>query len=81
MKAKKAAAPDPPGPPPPARGPCEALGAEIDKLLAAVAPSEDVRAHLRNAAVELLKAIRALIDERIERYSAEPRKGTSIPVE
>jgi hypothetical protein len=35
---------------------------------------------LRNARVEFLKGLRALIDERIEHLSAKGRKGTSVPV-
>jgi hypothetical protein len=36
---------------------------------------------LLNARLEFLKAIRAMIDERIEHLSAKGKKGTAVPVE
>ena len=62
-------------------GPCETFGAELDRLLAPLAPSEEVRDHFRNASLEVLKGMRSLIDERIQRLSTKPRKGTSIAIE
>ncbi len=64
-----------------ARGSCERVGAEIDNLLRTLAPSEDVRDHFRNARIEVLKGLRGLIDERIQRLSTESKKGTSVPIE
>lgn len=69
------------GGPESARGSCERIGAEIDGLLHALAPSEDVRHHFRNARIEVLKGLRGLIDERIQRLSTESQKGTSVPIE
>jgi hypothetical protein len=43
--------------------------------------SESAREHLRNARVEFLKAIRTLIDERIEYLTRTQKKGTAVPVE
>ena len=40
-----------------------------------------VRQHLTNSRVEFLKAIRAVIDHRIERLSATAERGSSIAVE
>lgn len=65
----------------PPRGPCERFGAELDALVRALAPSEEVRQHFRNARIEVLKGLRGLIDERIQRLAAQPRKGTSVTVE
>ena len=40
-----------------------------------------VRQHLTNSRVEFLKAIRAVIDHRIERLSASAQRGSRIAVE
>lgn len=62
-------------------GPCARFGAELDTLLRSLAPSEDVRQHFTNARIEVLKGLRGLIDERIQRLSTESQKGTSVPIE
>jgi hypothetical protein len=43
--------------------------------------SEAARQHLRNSRVEFLKAIRSLIDERIEHLSRVEQPGAKITVE
>jgi hypothetical protein len=43
--------------------------------------SPDVRQHLTNSRVEFLKAVRAVIDQRIERLSASAQRGSRIAVE
>jgi hypothetical protein len=43
--------------------------------------SPAVRQHLTNSRVEFLKAIRAVIDSRIERLSSTPQQGSRIAVE
>lgn len=44
--------------------------------------SEAARSHLRNSRIEFLKAIRTLIDERIENLSAANQpQGTKVNVE
>jgi hypothetical protein len=63
------------------RGPCEAFGAELDRLVASLAPSEEARRHFQNAVIEVMKGLRTLIDDRIPRTSRESPKGTSIPIE
>lgn len=40
-----------------------------------------VRQHLTNSRVEFLKAVRAVIDHRIEHLSQSGRQGSHIPVE
>ena len=45
----------------------------------AISPA--VRQHLANSRVEFLKAIRAAIDERIERVAAGSQAGTKVRVE
>jgi hypothetical protein len=41
----------------------------------------DVREHLNNSRVEFLKAIRAVIDQRIEHISSKTQHGSHIAVE
>jgi len=43
--------------------------------------SPDVRQHLKNSRIEFLKAIRAVIDQRIERLSRAEQHGSRIAVE
>jgi hypothetical protein len=43
--------------------------------------SPTVRQHLMNSRVEFLKAIRAVLDQRIERLSASAQRGSRITVE
>jgi hypothetical protein len=43
--------------------------------------SEAARQHLRNSRIEFLKAIRSLIDERIEHLSRVEQPGTKVTVE
>ena len=60
---------------------CMGVGPEITEMLRRVGISESVRQHFRNARIEVLKGIRALIDERIEHLSRKEEKGTNIAVE
>jgi hypothetical protein len=53
----------------------------LDHLGRAFDISPNVRQHLTNSRVEFLKAIRAVIDHRIERLSATAERGSSIAVE
>ncbi len=43
--------------------------------------SEAARQHVRNARIEMLKAIRSVIDERIGHLSQAEPKGTKVVVE
>ncbi|HLW81367.1 MAG TPA: hypothetical protein VKS20_04935 [Candidatus Acidoferrales bacterium] len=43
--------------------------------------SPEVKQHLANSRVELLKAVREVIDGRIERLSKQGQQGTKIAVE
>jgi hypothetical protein len=44
-------------------------------------PSDEVRAHLRQSRIEFLKAIRQILDDRIEYVSRRGQKGTRVTVE
>lgn len=53
----------------------------LDHLGKCLEVSPTVRQHLMNSRVEFLKAIRAVIDQRIERLSATSQRGSHITVE
>jgi hypothetical protein len=69
----------------------EAAHPEVDCLCMGMGPrltdmlkchSEAAAGHLRNARIEFLKAMRAMLDERIEHLSAaQKKKGTPVTVE
>jgi hypothetical protein len=53
----------------------------LDHLRIRFGVSPEVRQHLANSRIELLKAIREVIDDRIERLSRKAEPGAKIPVE
>ena len=53
----------------------------VDLLRARLRFSPTVQQHLANSRIEFLKAIREVIDERIEHLSKAGKQGTKIPVE
>jgi hypothetical protein len=53
----------------------------LDRVQECFGVSPTVRQHLANSRVEFLKAIRAVIDERIERISSGGQRGTKVAVE
>jgi len=53
----------------------------MDFIRTRLGVSPAVRQHLSNSRVEFLKAIREVIDEKIEHLSKAPQQGTKIPVE
>ena len=53
----------------------------LDLLRARVGVSPAVRRHLTNSRVEFLKAIRTVIDDRIEHLSKAGQPGTKVSVE
>jgi hypothetical protein len=59
---------------------CEATDA-MKKFLDDIGPSEEAKSHFRQSRVELLKGIRRIIDDRIERVSRTEPKGTHVVVE
>ena len=58
--------------------PCREVVNTVRDLLG-VSPA--VRQHLTNSRIELLKAIRTVIDQRIEHLSSRDQKGTKLVVE
>jgi len=61
-----------------ARSACHELGEAVTQFLGV---SPEVKQHLTNSRVEFLKAIREVIDSRIEHLSNQPQKGTRVAVE
>jgi hypothetical protein len=53
----------------------------MDFIRTRLGVSPAVRQHLANSRVEFLKAIREVIDEKIEHLSKAGQQGTKIPVE
>jgi hypothetical protein len=53
----------------------------VDTVREFLGVSPAVREHLANSRVEFLKAIRTVLDERIEHLSSQGQKGTKVAVE
>jgi hypothetical protein len=53
----------------------------LERLQECFGVSPAVRRHLTNSRLEFLKAIRAVIDERIEHLSSTEQRGTKVSVE
>ena len=60
------------------RCPCLEI-AETVRQCMGISPA--VRQHLANSRVEFLKAIREILNERIEHLSSQPQQGTKVAVE
>jgi dihydropteroate synthase len=58
---------------------CMGMGPKLTTMLEC--RSEAAAGHFRNARMEMLKAMRAMLDERIEHLSRTHKKGTAVPVE
>ena len=61
-----------------ARCACGELTEAISELLGF---SPTVKQHLENSRIEFLKALREVIDTRIDRLSGEAQKGTKVAIE
>ena len=57
---------------------CEEVFGHVQDLFGI---SPDVRQHLKNSRIEFLKAVRTVLDERIERMSKAENRGTRVSVE
>jgi hypothetical protein len=53
----------------------------LDQLRIRLGVSPEVRQHLVNSRIEFLKAIREVINDRIEHLSKKAESGAKIPVE
>jgi hypothetical protein len=59
---------------------CMGFGPEFSRIVSGLG-SENARSHFRNARIEALRGLRALIDHRIETLSKTRTRGTTIEVE
>ena len=60
---------------------CMGAGPTLSKLVAWFEPPGEAGEHFRQARIEMLRGIRALIDHRIETLSRTGTKGTRVTVE
>jgi hypothetical protein len=60
---------------------CDALRDGLRQAADSVTPPEPALGHFREARIEFLRGIRALIDHRINRMSRTKGSGTSVVVE
>lgn len=58
--------------------PCREIVNNVREYLG-ISPA--ARQHLANSRVEFLKALREMLDARIEHLSSQPQKGTKVTVE
>ncbi len=58
--------------------PCREI---LDTVRECLGISPAVRQHLANSRVEFLKAVREILNERIERLSSQRQQGTKVTVE
>jgi len=61
-----------------ARCACSELTEAVSEILGF---SPSVKQHLNNSRIEFLKAVREVIDSRIDHLSSAPQKGTRVAVE
>ncbi len=60
---------------------CGGNGPKLTALVELLLPSGEAGAHFRQAHLELLKGLRAALDQKIEAMSQAPRQGTKLNVE
>jgi hypothetical protein len=58
-----------------------ALSNLVDQAMRQLGPSEPVRQHFRQARIEVLKGLRALLDEQITAAQQPASKGTRLSVD
>jgi hypothetical protein len=60
---------------------CMGAGPMLTELVKSLGPSDSVRQHFGNAQLEILKGLRAFLDEQIAARTQGPAQGTRIPVD
>ncbi len=60
---------------------CAGVGPAISEIFKKFGPPEAARQHFTLARVEILKGLRALIDQRIQDLSQAQTRGTKVTVE
>jgi hypothetical protein len=57
------------------------VGPIVTEFAKKLGPSEEVSQHFRTARLEILKGLRAMLDEQITGMSEAPKQGTKFSVE
>lgn len=60
---------------------CMGIGPELTQLLRRLGPGDQAWEQVRTASLEVLKALRTLLDQQIEAMSREPERGTKVRIE
>ena len=60
---------------------CMGVGPLVTEFAKKLGPSEEVSQHFRAARLEILKGLRAMLDEQIAGMQEPPKQGTKISVE
>lgn len=58
-----------------------AMSGIASRLLSELGPSEPVRRHFTQARLEILKGLRALLDERIGELQKQPARGVKVTID
>jgi RAB protein geranylgeranyltransferase component A len=59
------------------------MGEEISNLLRRMGPSEEVQGHFRSARIEMMKGLRAMLDEKIDKAqrAQQAQRGSTVTVD
>lgn len=60
---------------------CMGAGPLVTEFIKKMGPSDEVSQHFKAARLEILKGLRAMLDEQIAGLQEPPRQGTKITVE
>lgn len=60
---------------------CMGVGPMVTEFAKKLGPSEEVSQHFRAARLEILKGLRAMLDEQITGMNEAPKQGTKFTVE
>jgi len=60
---------------------CMGAGPLVTEFVKKMGPSEEVSQHFKAARLEILKGLRAMLDEQIAGLQEPPKHGTKISVE
>jgi hypothetical protein len=60
---------------------CMGVGPIVTEFAKKLGPSEEVTQHFKAARLEILKGLRAMLDEQIAGMSEAPKQGTKFTVE
>ena len=58
-----------------------AVSGVMSKLMHDFGPSEPVRQHFKQARLEILKGLRAILDQRIQDIQKQPQRGVKVTID